>query len=176
MSGAVEIEGPHLCLGHGQQQPAPVRRSGHAVRVAGVECPLVEQGRLLPGELSHRPVGGAFRPCHGLRRVSRRQRLKPVEGDLRNPGVGVTAGAQVFGHPAVQRQPLNGRHVKAGRLPEQVVGEPPRRCTGQDRGDRCLVQRGEDGHNVGAGDVGDRDRVHIGSQHGGRADEGATRR
>ena len=56
------------------------------------------------------------------------------------------------------------------------MGEPPRRCGGQDRGDRRLVQRGEDGLHAGAGDVGDRDRIDVRSQHGGRRDEGATRR
>jgi hypothetical protein len=70
--GIVESEYPYLCLRQGQQQPAPVRRSDHAVRVSGVERPLVEHGRLLPGELGHRPVGGTLRPRHRLGRISRR--------------------------------------------------------------------------------------------------------
>ena len=40
----------------------------------------------------------------------------------------VTAGAQMFRHPPVQRQPLDRRYVQAGSFPEEVMGEPPR-CT-----------------------------------------------
>jgi hypothetical protein len=67
-----------------------------------------------------------------------------MNGNLGNPRIAITAGAEAFGRAPMQRQPLSCRHFQAGSLPEEVMGKPPHRLAGHDRGHRCLIQRRED--------------------------------